>query len=150
MDTALFINSLSFAPNKLLRVVSDHKLEWCSLRKKSMICCQGNGNAIKSTGGVSSVMTERTSSALASTDHCNEALMDAGSLALSPNEAEIAEKEMETYGRSLPHNSLVEIHDGIGIVKFLKGKRFFITGATGFLAKGETFYFTAALIMCFL
>ncbi|KAF3441971.1 hypothetical protein FNV43_RR15887 [Rhamnella rubrinervis] len=41
----------------------------------------------------------------------------------------------KTYGRSSPNNSLVEIHDGVGIVKFLRGKRFFITGATGFLAK---------------
>lgn len=26
--------------------------------------------------------------------------------------------------------------EGIGIVKFIKGKNFFITGATGFLGKG--------------
>lgn len=29
---------------------------------------------------------------------------------------------------------------GIGIVNFLRGKAFFITGATGFLAKGNIFH----------
>lgn len=149
MVTALFLNSLSFAPKKLVRLFSLHKDEGCSLRKKkSMICCQDNGNAVKSTSGVSSVMTERLSSAFASTDHCNETLMDAGSLVLSPNEAEIVEKEMGAFGRKSSNNSLVETHGGVGIVEFLRGKRFLITGATGFLAKGATSYIHVFLQLC--
>lgn len=34
---------------------------------------------------------------------------------------------------------------GIGIVKFLRGKVFFITGATGFLAKGNHFFLPSFL-----
>ena len=36
----------------------------------------------------------------------------------------------------LPISSKV-LKDGIGIVKFQKGKKYSITGATGFLAKGR-------------
>ncbi|PPR98525.1 hypothetical protein GOBAR_AA22138 [Gossypium barbadense] len=61
------------------------------------------------------------------------ALMDAGSLIVSPNQADIAVKDLVPYGGST--TSLVELQDGIGIVKFLRGKEFFITGSTGFLAK---------------
>lgn len=131
----LFLNSFSFAPNEPLTVSDNYKHKGCSLRKtKSLICCQGSGNKIKNSG-VSSILTERSSSTLANTD--NAALMDSGNLVFSQSEAQdIAEKEMVHYGRKL-----AEIHDGIGIVKFLRGKRFFITGATGFLAKGATFYF---------
>ena len=38
------------------------------------------------------------------------------------------DKAMEAPGRATPA--------GIGIVKFLQGKNLFVTGATGFLAKG--------------
>ncbi|KAG6413600.1 hypothetical protein SASPL_126314 [Salvia splendens] len=79
-------------------------------RRRSMVCCQTGSHAIKSTG-ISSVLTE-TSSALISQDH-GPALMETGSLVLSPN------------GKD----------EGIGIVKFLRGKTFLITGATGFLGK---------------
>ncbi|KAL1554557.1 Fatty acyl-CoA reductase 2 [Salvia divinorum] len=78
--------------------------------RSSMVCCQTGSHAIKSTG-ISSVLTE-TSSALISQDH-GPALMETGSLVLSPN------------GKD----------EGIGIVKFLRGKTFLITGATGFLGK---------------
>lgn len=69
--------------------------------------------------------------------------MEAGSLVLSPNGTgeNIAVKEMMPYGGTQSH-SLVETDDGIGIgiVQFLRGKSFFITGATGFLAKGKHKY----------
>ncbi|KAG6399499.1 hypothetical protein SASPL_140980 [Salvia splendens] len=75
--------------------------------RRSMVCCQTGSHAIKSTG-ISSVLTE-TSSAVITQDQG----METGSLVLSPN----SNKE------------------GIGIVKFLRGKTFLITGATGFLGK---------------
>lgn len=76
------------------------------------------------SSGFSSALTER------------EAL-----LVLSPNgktQAEIAVKDLVPYGE--PSSSLLEVDDGIGIVKFLKGKGFLVTGATGFLAKGVYIY----------
>ncbi|XP_048321561.2 fatty acyl-CoA reductase 2, chloroplastic [Ziziphus jujuba] len=129
----LFLNSFSCAPNKPLTVFDNYMHKGSSLRKKkSLISCQGSGNKIKNSG-VSSVLTERSPSTLANTD--NAALMDSGNLVFSRSEAEnIAKKEMVNYGRK-SSTSLVEIHDGIGIVKFLRGKCFLITGATGFLAK---------------
>lgn len=80
--------------------------------KRSMVCCQTGSHAIKSTG-ISSVLTE-TSSLVG--DH-GPAVMENGSLVLAPNGKE----------------------EGIGIVKFLRGKTFLITGATGFLGKGIVF-----------
>ncbi|KAL9319292.1 hypothetical protein ACSQ67_015809 [Phaseolus vulgaris] len=61
--------------------------------------------------------------------------MEAGSLVLSQNgktQAEIAVKDLVPYGGP---TTLIGLEDGTGIVKFLRGKKFFITGATGFLAK---------------
>jgi fatty acyl-CoA reductase len=133
MMGALFLNFSSVAPIKPLRV-SD-KRDCCSLRrKKSVVYCQGGGNVVKSSG-FSSALTEREA-LLSRTDHTS-ALRDAGSLVLSPNEksqAEIAVKDLAPYGE--PSSSLVQVDDGIGIVKFLRGKGFLVTGATGFLAKG--------------
>ncbi|TQD99045.1 hypothetical protein C1H46_015312 [Malus baccata] len=72
-----------------------------------------------------------------------ETVMDARSLVLTPNdqkspkESYITVKDLVPFGgsSSTPSTSLVDMHDGIGILKFLRGKGFFITGATGFLAK---------------
>ena len=89
---------------------------------------------IKSSG-LSSILTERP--AFVSTDH-TATLMDPGSLVLSQNgksQAEIVVKDLVTYGGPTS-TTLIGLEDGIGIVKFLRGKKFFITGATGFLAKG--------------
>ncbi|KAH7512319.1 hypothetical protein FEM48_Zijuj12G0078100 [Ziziphus jujuba var. spinosa] len=129
----LFLNSFSCAPNKPLTVCDNYMRKGCSLRReKSLICCQGSGNKIKNSE-VSSVLTERSLSTLANTD--NMAPTDSGNFVFSQSEAEnIAEKETENYGGE-SSTSLVEIYDGIGIVKFLRGKCFLITGATGFLAK---------------
>ncbi|KAG2686853.1 hypothetical protein I3760_09G026100 [Carya illinoinensis] len=131
MMGALFLNSSSVALTKLPRV-SDMR-DRCFLRmNKNVVYCQGGGNVVKSTG-FSSVMAGRQ--ALVSTDQ-SAVLRDAGSLVLSPNgksQAEIAVKDLVPYGE--PSTPSVEVHDGIGIVKFLRGKTFLITGATGFLAK---------------
>lgn len=127
---AVSFNSLSVALDKLARRVSC-KHDRCSLsKKKSLTCCQGSGNAIKST-----FPKDRSVSVCANQ---SSALIDTGSMVTSPNgksQAEICVKDLVPYAGHT--HSLVEMDDGIGIVRFLRGKRFFITGATGFLAKGE-------------
>ncbi|KAM3248464.1 fatty acyl-CoA reductase 2, chloroplastic [Capsicum annuum] len=85
---------------------------WCPPKK---VYCQTSGTK---SGNVSSVVTERSSVISSET---------LGSLVLSPN-AEIKVKDLVPYGQSR-HD------DGIGITKFLRGKAFLITGATGFLGK---------------
>ncbi|PSS21111.1 Fatty acyl-CoA reductase [Actinidia chinensis var. chinensis] len=73
---------------------------------------------------MSSVLTERS------------ILVDAGSLVLSTNwknQHEIDVNDLVPFGG--PNTSVLEMDDGIEIVKFLKGKSFLITSATGFLAK---------------
>ncbi|PON82436.1 Fatty acyl-CoA reductase [Trema orientale] len=133
---AMFQNCTSFSPSKLVRL--PEKRDRSFLRKKgiSLVHCQGGGNAMK-TSGFSSVLTQRAASSATSTDH-GAAPAEKGSLVLSPNgksQAEnIAVKDLVPFGGSQPTSS-VEMHDGIGIVKFIGGKSFFITGATGFLAK---------------
>ncbi|OMO51850.1 Male sterility, NAD-binding protein [Corchorus capsularis] len=95
---------------------------------------QGSCNPIKITG-VSSVLRER--SKRVNVDRGATVADAAGSLVIdSPNgnsQADIAVKDLVPYGGST--TSLVELQEGIGIVKFLRGKDFFITGSTGFLAK---------------
>lgn len=130
---SLLLNSPSLASNELVRVSS--KRDRCFVRRKdSVVYCQGGGKAIRSSG-FPSFFAERAT--LVSEDH-SAAVMDAGSLVLSPNgkgQPEIAVNDLLPYGGPTS-SSLVEMQDGIGIVNFLRGKGFFITGATGFLAKG--------------
>lgn len=87
---------------------------------KNTVYCQSGGGAnnkaIRSSG-LSSVLTDRT---LIGEDQGHSA-----------SNIEIGVKEFD--------HSLLEMQQGIGIVKFLGGKGFFITGATGFLAKGTIF-----------
>ncbi|GFY80731.1 Jojoba acyl CoA reductase-related male sterility protein [Actinidia rufa] len=119
---AFSLPSFSVSPKKVVNFSVNH--DWCLLkRKKSVVYCQSSGNTVKSTV-VSSVLTERS------------ALVDAGSLVLSTNgknQPEIEVKDLVPFGG--PNTSVLEMDDGIGIVKFLRGKSFLITGATGFLAK---------------
>ncbi|OMO68760.1 Male sterility, NAD-binding protein [Corchorus olitorius] len=128
----LFLNSFYVAPIKLATISNDSKL-W---RKKSILVMNGQGscNPIKTTG-VSSVLRER--SKRVNVDRGATVADAAGSLVIdSPNgngQADIAVKDLVPYGGST--TSLVELQEGIGIVKFLRGKDFFITGSTGFLAK---------------
>ncbi|QCE05335.1 fatty acyl-CoA reductase 2 [Vigna unguiculata] len=116
-----------------LIAVPQNSVWYSSRRKTNVVYCQGGGNVIKSSG-FSSVLTERSS--LVGTDNNAAAtLMEAGNLVLSQNvknQAEIVVKDLMPYGAP---TTLIGLEDGIGIVKFLRGKKFFITGATGFLAK---------------
>ncbi|RDX87381.1 Fatty acyl-CoA reductase 2, partial [Mucuna pruriens] len=124
----------SYSSSLLTRLIGvPQNKEWYpSRRKNNVVYCQGGGNVIKSSG-LSSVLTERSS--LVGTDHAT--LMDAGSLVLSQNgksQAEIVVKDLVPYGGPTS-TTIIGLEDGIGIVKFLRGKKIFITGATGFLAK---------------
>lgn len=120
---ALFLNSFSLVPSKLTRG-SENRGFW---RSKFFVQCQGSGNSVNSLKS-SSILTE-ISKVVNNSDCSSAALMDTGSLVLSPNGKN---KTMVPYDPSPP---LIEVQDGIGIVNFLRGKRFFITGGTGFLAK---------------
>ncbi|GAB2295442.1 hypothetical protein Dimus_029609 [Dionaea muscipula] len=101
--------------------------------RRCFIYCQGGGNVTK-VDKFSTVLSER--SVLINSSGHGAAVMDSSSssLVLSPNgksPGELAVKELVPYGGG----SLVQVEEGIGIVKFLRGKAFLVTGATGFLAK---------------
>ncbi|KAL9336394.1 hypothetical protein Peur_070882 [Populus x canadensis] len=133
---SMFLNSPLPASNKLIRVSS--KCDWCFLRwrkRNVVVYCQGGGGKAIRSSGFPSVLTER--SAVVSDQEHIASVRDAGSLVLSPNEKgqpEIAVEDFVPYGVPTS-SSLLEMQDGIGIVKFLRGKGLFISGATGFLAK---------------
>ncbi|KAK4772900.1 hypothetical protein SAY87_027919 [Trapa incisa] len=66
-------------------------------------------------------------------DPSRMAVMEGGSLVLAPNgrtQNMSLKEKMVPYGGNQGH-SLVEMDDGFGIIRFLRGKRLFITGATG-------------------
>lgn len=139
----LFMSSSSssslLAPKKRL-MMKAFDTDLLKKREKGFLVvqCQGSGEyVIKSSSGgggggvvsTSSILKER--SAAAANNSLKKA--KAGSLVLSP------------YGggsTTTTTTTLLDMHDdndeevgGIGIVNFLRGKDFFITGATGFLAK---------------
>ncbi|XP_012090891.1 fatty acyl-CoA reductase 2, chloroplastic [Jatropha curcas] len=134
MGSNLFLKSPSLA-----FISNNNKCEWCFLRRKkfnSIVYCQGGGGgggkAIIRSSGISSVLTERS---LSSTTLVGDQDHTASSLVLSPNgNNSNTIKDFEPFSGTTS-SSLMEVQDGIGIVKFLGGKGFFITGATGFLAK---------------
>ncbi|KAK3227145.1 hypothetical protein Dsin_007007 [Dipteronia sinensis] len=137
MGSNLFLNSvssLSLSPHKFLTVFEN--CDKCFFRKKSsstssstsVVYCQGGGNKKRS------IVVEK--------DQKSAALMDAGNLVLSPQngKSQIDQinvvKDMVPFGGATTTTSLVDdVQHGIGIVNFLRGKSFFITGATGFLSK---------------
>lgn len=132
MMGALFLNSLSVAPNQFVKAFENNCDQCLLRRKRSIMHCQGGAKTTWS-GGVSSALKERST------------VMDtaAGSLVLSPDgkgQAETVVQDLVPFGGQA--TSLVELQDGIGIVKFLKSKKIFVTGATGFLAKGTIFFFS--------
>ncbi|XVF75988.1 hypothetical protein PTKIN_Ptkin13bG0231500 [Pterospermum kingtungense] len=129
---SLFLTSFSVAPSTVAKV--SNKYDSLRRKKTNFVHCQESGKAMKANG-VSSVSRDRPKTVHADR---STAIMDAGSLIVSPNtnwnsQADIAVKDLVPYGGST--TSLVELQEGIGIVKFLRGKHLFITGSTGFLAK---------------
>ncbi|KAF6150201.1 hypothetical protein GIB67_023156 [Kingdonia uniflora] len=113
-------------------------------RDHHIVCCHNLGkNVTTSNDLLPSRLIERSSSspvlkAAAKMDIAGATLMDAESLVLSPNEKtksheDISMKDLLPYAGT--STVLPEFPDGIGIVRFLGGKGFLITGATGFVAK---------------
>lgn len=119
MEALSTLSSCSVISRTALKLSNDSKR--CPFKKvDNMIYCQSSGtNSIK--------LSSR--SLVISSDHTTAFMEAAGSLVLSPNgnsQAELKVKDLVPYER---HD------DGIGITKFLRGKAFLITGATGFLGK---------------
>ncbi|KAL6997854.1 alcohol-forming fatty acyl-CoA reductase [Sarracenia purpurea var. burkii] len=124
---ALSLTSFSVAaPKKFLQFSNNDDLWLLMTKKKSTVAahCQsgGGGGNERRYGGLPSILTKRLSATVASNGHGRGggALMETRSLVLSKNGGP----------------TTVEVDEEIGIVKFLSRKSFFITGATGFLAKG--------------
>ncbi|KAI3826368.1 hypothetical protein L1987_00415 [Smallanthus sonchifolius] len=98
------------------------------LLKKNTNClmkCQSEGNGVRNNG-VSSILTKR--SALVNVDP-GTALLDTENLVLAPN------GNVNGYNDAQNGSVMGVNDDGIGIINILKGKGFFVTGATGFLGK---------------
>ncbi|KAK6945410.1 Fatty acyl-coenzyme A reductase, NAD-binding domain [Dillenia turbinata] len=133
---ALILNTCSFSSESL--IISSNKWNHFSVKRKSIsVYCQSGGKAIKS-GGFSSVLADLLT--LVSTNH-GASVMDAGSLVLSPtgaSQGEVAVKDLVPYGGGST-TSFVDIQEAIGIVKFIRGKKFLITGLTGLLGKVISF-----------
>ncbi|KAF5207251.1 Fatty acyl-coa reductase [Thalictrum thalictroides] len=102
-------------------------------KKNNMVCCMKNIiGSVTTSNGMSSVLTEISAVPITVKKDHGSTLLDEDSVALSPNgkaQEEIAVKGLESYVGTTASM------EGIGIVKFLKGKRLLITGATGFVAK---------------
>lgn len=130
------ILSISHSSTFLTKLLKLHENNVCRKTTTNVVvfCHQGGGGNVIKSSNLSSVITERTP-LVTSTDHGATTLMDAGSLVLSQN-ADIVVKDMVSYGGTTS-TPLIGLDEGIGIVKFLRGKKFFVTGATGFLAKGN-------------
>ncbi|MED6106226.1 hypothetical protein PIB30_002679 [Stylosanthes scabra] len=128
------LTSSSTLPHKITRVHQNNN-HLSLTRRTNIVHCQGGGNVTNSSG-LSSILQERPK--FVNTEHTATTIMDPGSLVLSQNaksQGEIVVKDLVSYGGSASNTVTGMEDDGIGIVKFLRGKKFFITGATGFLAK---------------
>ncbi|VFQ69858.1 unnamed protein product, partial [Cuscuta campestris] len=115
------------------------RMQSAALRVRNMVHSQGgSGNNVVKSSNISYVVTERSATL---EQGSKAALMEstAGSLILAPNgnvQTDVGMKDLVPYDGGSSSTALVEKHDdGIGIVKFLRGKSFLITGGTGFLGK---------------
>ncbi|CAN1306873.1 Fatty acyl-CoA reductase 2, chloroplastic [Linum perenne] len=123
---------------------SSSSVVFCQGGRKGIRCGVGGGSG-GGGGGVSSVFGGRTSALVNPTTDQEQqssaavAMDAASSLVLAPNgkgQSEIAVKDLVPCGGPTSSSPVEnQNHDGIGIVRFLRGKGFLITGATGFLAK---------------
>ncbi|CAM8971448.1 unnamed protein product [Rhodiola kirilowii] len=118
--------------------------KWFPKRKINFVHCQGGDFSIKSStgGGIASSVLKELITINNKDHHAAAAALvvdhKPGSLVLSPNgsRSQTADQLNGTV-MDLALCLVPEDDDdtGLGIVKFLRGKNFFITGATGFLAK---------------
>ncbi|GAA0167759.1 hypothetical protein LIER_22620 [Lithospermum erythrorhizon] len=117
-------------PKKNLVLLSDRRKS-CLLKKRGIARFQSGGNVRKASG----LPASRTERSVVMNTNNAAALMDSGSLVFAPNGNE---KVMDLVPFGRPSTSIMKANDatgGIGIVNFIKGKTFLITGATGFLGK---------------
>ncbi|XP_038972039.1 fatty acyl-CoA reductase 2, chloroplastic-like [Phoenix dactylifera] len=119
----------SFSFDKQRRPCPTSGFSWL-MRKKhtNIVRCQGNGN-VRNPNGYPPVVTERPAAATVTEDHMVfssnvKIRKDVGMMDLTSYKETTAPGTSETY-----------VSEGIGIVRFLRGKKFLITGATGFLGK---------------
>ncbi|KAF3611882.1 hypothetical protein DY000_02050857 [Brassica cretica] len=138
---ALFLSSSSSsiaAPNKLFR------RDWCTLvtdkKRLGLTWCRvggggGDGRNIKPERPirVSSLLKDRGQVLIREQ---SSPAVDADTLVVSPNGNERA-IEINGVKTLMPFSGAAKVgsKEGLGIVSFLQGKKFLITGSTGFLAK---------------
>ncbi|KAL9997248.1 putative oxidoreductase [Helianthus debilis subsp. tardiflorus] len=111
----------------------DNKIIHPCLSKKNinfLVNCHTEGN-VGRNNGVSSILTKR--SALVNVDP-GTALLDTENLVLTPN-GNVNGQDLVSYNDAQNGSVMGMNDDGIGIINVLKGKAFFVTGATGFLGK---------------
>ncbi|KAL2895669.1 Fatty acyl-CoA reductase 2 [Bienertia sinuspersici] len=127
MMGALLRNTFTINP-KGLELSHKHQRFLAKTKKKSIVHCQSGSHVTKSDTFVP-ILSERSTS---KNPVQGAAIMDTSSnLVLSPNGKNTADFVV----KDLPPYNVVQVQEGVGIVKFLRGKAFFVTGATGFLAK---------------
>ncbi|KAL8140601.1 hypothetical protein V2J09_006622 [Rumex salicifolius] len=124
MMGALFQNSFAIFPRGQPSDYSNLSLQRFS--KRLLLYCHSNngGNVTRSTDHL-----KFSSSSVLSSER--SVLISGGNGAATMEKTELAMRELVPNA----NGSLVQVQEGIGILKFLKGKAFFITGGTGFLAK---------------
>ena len=130
MGSSSCLNSTHHAVIENLKAFSfSSSLSTLLKKKKSSVlfCCHNNGN-VRSANGFPSVLTERLVMKV------NEDHMIFPTTVTK--QEEVGVMDLIPYKGTKATSALV-VNEGIGIARFLKGKRLFITGATGFLAKGD-------------
>ncbi|KAG7958485.1 hypothetical protein I3843_10G023400 [Carya illinoinensis] len=126
-------SSFPLACKKVVTVSEKHDL-WLTKRRNSTRL--GDGNATKSCRKFSMISSGRF--AMKRIKHGTVASVTVGSLDSNPNYKKIqgdgSVKDRVSYGGS-NSTTFMKMNEGIGVLNFIRGKNFFITGATGFLAK---------------
>ncbi|XP_021893940.1 fatty acyl-CoA reductase 2, partial [Carica papaya] len=140
----LFLNSSSSSVNgssstKLIAgIAKNYKSPSKLLRKKFVRCQESSNSSSNNNNNNKDIQSRKNSSWVSSLSKGRSTLISTENSA-AVMEAEIAVKDLVPYnggvGTTTITAPLIELQEGIGIVKFLRGKRLFITGATGFLAK---------------
>lgn len=97
-----------------------------------LVRCHNNGN-VRSLNGFPSVLNERL------VKKANEESVLFSSNV--KNQDEIGMMDLVPRKGAKPSSPSGNFSEGIGIIRYLQAKQLFITGATGFLAKGDNFFF---------
>lgn len=155
----LFLNSSSSSVNgssstKLIAgIAKNYKSPSKLLRKKFVRCQESSNSSSNNNNNNKDIQSRKNSSWVSSLSKGRSTLISTENSA-AVMEAEIAVKDLVPYnggvGTTTITAPLIELQEGIGIVKFLRGKRLFITGATGFLAKGNLVYKLSRFIFLFM